>query len=226
MKIFVYSFLELKGIECEPHRWSCSLISSGIRKIPETREVSRPTSWLGSHTRSTAVWRKAHWLPSILWTSLSRPKWARDFLWVKHRRGEFQPCSGPQSWFATRGSTARGNKSDSSWRKPCNATFFSDFRVVDGRGKSYFETSLKFSPHQLLFGTRFRIHNPLAVWWQGDPSWILKPHSAFLFGEAVSDYLTCWRPCSLLHVQGWAGQNTREGFTQHLHSTCKRPGDN
>lgn len=92
------------------------------------------------------------------------------FLWVKHRRGEFQPCSGPQSLFATRGSTARGNKSDSSWRKPCNTTFFSDFRVVNTGAKSYFETSLKFSPSQLLFGARFRTHNPLAVWWQGLPS--------------------------------------------------------
>ena len=38
MKIFVYSFLELKGTECEPHQWSCSLISSRM-EIPETREI-------------------------------------------------------------------------------------------------------------------------------------------------------------------------------------------
>ena len=48
-----------------------------------------------------AVWRKAHWLPSILWTSLSRPKWSRDFLWVKHRIGEFQPYSRRRQWHPT-----------------------------------------------------------------------------------------------------------------------------
>lgn len=38
MEILVYYFLELKGTECDPHQWNCSLISSGISKISETRD--------------------------------------------------------------------------------------------------------------------------------------------------------------------------------------------
>ena len=64
MKIFVYSFLELKGIECEPHRWSCSLISSGIRKIPETREIIKITITAPFLGFSPSPW---------VWLEVSRP---------------------------------------------------------------------------------------------------------------------------------------------------------
>lgn len=148
MEILVYYFLELKGTECDPHQWNCSLISSGISKISETRdykhyqvtapflgfspgpwvwvELSRSTSWLGSHATLIAVWRNSCWLSSVLGTSLSRLEWPSAPFWVRGRTGELQPCSGPQSLFTTRGSIAWGHSSDSSWRKPCDAAFFPD----------------------------------------------------------------------------------------------------